>query len=104
MISVQVDLSDGQFAALSDFVFNVGSRHFERSTLLKAINAEQDERIPGQFRRWVVAGGKTWQGLVKRREKEIDMFFEGRPKVRAVPLPGEDLSPIDILRDNGERK
>src|SRR5262249_2044368 len=46
MTSVQVDLTDGQFAALSDFVFNVGSRNFQRSTLLKAVNSKQEERIP----------------------------------------------------------
>jgi len=99
---VYVDLTDPQFAALSDFVFNVGSLNFQRSTLLKVVNARQDERIPGQFRRWVMAGGKTWQGLVTRREKEIALFFEGRPKVRDLPLPGEDLSPIEISGDKGE--
>jgi GH24 family phage-related lysozyme (muramidase) len=104
MTSVDVDLSEGQFAALSDFVFNVGSRNFQRSTLLKVVNSNQDERIPGQFRRWIVAAGKTLPGLVRRREREIDLYFEGRPKVRAIPLPGEDLSPIDILSEKGTGK
>ena len=100
MTSVEVDLTDPEFAALSDFVFNVGSQNFQRSTLLKVVNSGQEERIPAQLRRWVMAGGKTWPGLVTRREREIDLFFEGRPKVRGVPLPGEDLSVIDILSDD----
>src|SRR5262249_20564325 len=104
MRSVHVDLTDGQFTALSDFVFNVGSGNFERSTLLKVVNAKQDGRIPGQFRRWVLAAGKTWPGLVNRREKEITLYFEGLPKVRSLPLPGEDLSPIDISSEKGERQ
>jgi GH24 family phage-related lysozyme (muramidase) len=95
-------LTDDQFAALSDFVFNVGGRNFARSTLLKVVNAMQYERIPDQFRRWVMAGGKTWPGLVNRREKEITLYFKGRPKVKALPLPGEDLSPIDIWGEKGE--
>ena len=99
MTSVDVPLTDGQFAALSDFVFNIGTRNFAHSTLLKVINDEEEERVPGQLRRWVLAGGKPWPGLVKRREQEINMYFEGR-KVRAVPAPGEDLSPLDIMSDD----
>jgi lysozyme len=102
MTSVEVKLTDGEFAALSDFVFNVGSRNFLRSTLLKVINSEEEERVSIQFRRWVLAGGKTRPGLVRRRELEIDLFFQGRPKVRGVPLPGEDLSPLDVLSDEGQ--
>jgi lysozyme len=103
IIAVEVDLTNGQFAALSDFVFNVGTSNFMRSTLLKAVNAEEEDRISGQFRRWTLAGGKTWPGLVKRREREIALFYEGRPASRAAPPPGEDLSPIDILDDAHSR-
>lgn len=53
MVAVQPELSDGQFAALCDFVFNVGSGNFRRSTLLKVINAEEFDKVPFQFRRWV---------------------------------------------------
>jgi GH24 family phage-related lysozyme (muramidase) len=100
MTSVEVDLTDSQFAALSDFVFNVGSGNFQRSTLLKVVNTgEEPERIPGQFRRWVMAAGKTWPGLVERRKREIYLFFEGHPPI-AKAIPGEDLSPVDILSDD----
>jgi GH24 family phage-related lysozyme (muramidase) len=36
--AVTVKLSDGQFAALADFVFNVGSANFRNSALLRVIN------------------------------------------------------------------
>jgi GH24 family phage-related lysozyme (muramidase) len=96
MVSVKVRLTDGQFAALTDFVFNIGSANFRKSTLLEVVNANQRERVPVQLRRWVLAKGKPLAALKTRREREIELFFDGIPKVRAVPRPGEDLSPIDI--------
>jgi lysozyme len=96
MKSVGVTLSDGQFAALSDFVFNVGSLNFRASTLLQVVNARQNDRIAGQFRRWVFAKGKPWPGLEERREAEINLFFDGQPQRKAVPRPEEELTPIDI--------
>lgn len=105
MTLVRVSLSDGQFAALTDFVFNIGSLNFRNSTLLEAVNAKQDDRIPEQFNRWVMAGGRKLSALKRRRQQEILLFFNEPPNLRAVPRPGEDLSPIDIrggekLRDN----
>lgn len=90
------NLSDGQYGAVCDFVFNVGSGNLTRSTLLKVVNARQYDRVPFQFRRWIFAGGKELPGLKARREKEIALFFEGIGIPRAAPLPDEDLTPIDI--------
>lgn len=100
MSNVRVPMTDGQFGALVDFVFNVGSANFRGSTLLRIVNSSQLNRVSGQFRRWTMAGGRVWPGLQKRREREIDLFFEGIDDLRAVPPEGEDLSPIDIR--NGE--
>ncbi len=100
MKSVTVSLTDGQFAALTDFTFNVGSQNFRTSKLLKLVNASEMDRIPWQFRRWVLAGGKPWPGLKRRRELEIAVFFTGLPKPRGLPQPGEDLSPIDMQKDD----
>ncbi|VFN02746.1 MAG: Phage-related lysozyme (muramidase), GH24 family [Candidatus Kentron sp. G] len=71
------NLTDGQYAALCDFVFNVGRRNFERSTLRKVLNEGNYDRVPNQFRRWVNVGLRTWPGLATRREMEIRLFFEG---------------------------
>ena len=98
MRAVDVDLTDGQYAALCDFVYNVGGGNFKRSTLLKVVNASEFDGVPFQFRRWVKAGGKTLPGLESRREREIELFFEGIGIPRAAPLEGEDLSPVDIQR------
>lgn len=96
MTSVNVELTDGQYAALCDFVYNVGAGNFRRSTLRKVINAGEFERAPYQFLRWVKAGGRELPGLKVRREREIELFFDGLAVSRAAPLPDEDLSPIDI--------
>src|SRR5262249_3864156 len=96
MSTIKVKLADPEYAALCDFVYNVGPAPFKTSTLAKAVNARQLDRVPDQLRRWVKAGGKTRPGLVKRREREIALFFKGAPIPRGVPRADEDLSPIDV--------
>lgn len=98
MTAVDVDLTDGQYAALCDFVYNVGGGNFKQSTLLKVVNAGEFDSVPFQLRRWVKAGGKKLAGLEIRREREIELFFEGIGIPRAAPPEGEELSPIDIRR------
>jgi len=102
MTAVSIDLTDGQYAALCDFVFNVGTGNFRSSTLLKRVNARRFDDVPFQFRRWVYAGGKPLAGLETRREREIELFFDGIGIPRAVPSPDEDLSPIDIRLGEGK--
>lgn len=95
MNSVKVNLTDGQYAALCDFVFNVGTGNFKNSTLLKMVNARQHDRVPWEFRRWVKAGNKVYPGLQRRRESEINLYFDGKIPRGEKPR-GVDLSPIDI--------
>jgi lysozyme len=96
MILVDADLTDGQYGALCDFVFNVGIGNFRASTLRRRVNARDFARVPFEFRRWVYAGGRKLSGLAKRREKEITLFFEEIGVPRAIPPADVDLSPIDI--------
>ncbi|MGR9115870.1 MAG: glycoside hydrolase family protein [Gammaproteobacteria bacterium] len=103
MTLVDVALTDGQFAALSDFVFNVGSGNFRQSTLLKMVNKGRHDQVPFQLRRWVKAGGRELPGLITRREREIVLYFEDVGIPRAVPAVDQDLSPIDILKGEGKQ-
>ena len=96
MTTVEADLTDGQYAALCDFVYNVGGGNFKRSTLLKVVNNGEFDRVPFQFRRWVKAGGRELSGLKTRREREIHLFFEGIGIPRVAPPEYEELSPVDI--------
>ena len=64
-------LSPGLVAALIDFAFNLGHGALRNSTLRRKIIAGLLEEVPGEFRKWVKAGGKTLRGLLLRREAEI---------------------------------
>lgn len=71
---VDVDLNQNQFEALISFAFNVGSRAFVDSTLLNVLNAGNYAEVPHQLRRWNRAWGEVVQGLINRREKEIERW------------------------------
>lgn len=67
--------TQGQFDALVSFIFNLGKGSFSRSTLLKKIkNKASDEEICAQFMRWVYAGGKKLNGLIRRRKAECELW------------------------------
>lgn len=69
--------SQGKLDACLDFCFNLGFGNFLRSTLLKTIKEGMDEKcINAEFMRWVYAGGRKLDGLVKRREWEAERFFQ----------------------------
>ena len=73
---IKVDLNDYQFGALVSLCYNIGIGAFKRSTLLRKVNADpNDPLIASEFARWVRAGGRTLNGLVKRRKKESDYYF-----------------------------
>ena len=75
---VKVPLSQHQFDALVSFVFNLGAGAFAESTLLRELNAGRYDAVPPQLDRWVKAGGKTLQGLVRRRKAEGILFSQGK--------------------------
>lgn len=73
---VTAPLTQGQFDALVSFAFNVGLGAFERSTLLKKLNAEDYRGAAAQFSVWTKAGGRDLPGLIRRRREEKAMFEE----------------------------
>lgn len=74
---VKVPLTQGQFDALTSFVFNLGEPKFAASTLLKLLNEGSYKAAAAQFKLWCHAGGKVEPGLVKRRAAETDLFLRG---------------------------
>lgn len=74
---VKVPLTDGQFAALVSFAFNVGEGALAKSTLLKKLNAGNYGAVPGELAKWVNAGGRKLQGLVNRRAAEAGLWAKG---------------------------
>lgn len=69
-------VNQNQFDALVSFTYNVGVGALEKSTLLKKVKADpQDLSIATEFEKWVRAGGKVMNGLVRRRKAEAKMYF-----------------------------
>jgi lysozyme len=73
-ILVKVPLTQGQFDALTDFVFNLGDERLRASTLLRLLNARQYSAAAAQFRFWNLDKGQVEEGLVKRRAAETALF------------------------------
>lgn len=76
---VNIELTQNQFDALVSFVFNVGRRNFERSTLLKKLNDGKILEAGEEFMKWTKArqpgGLRELPGLVKRRAEEKVLFL-----------------------------
>ena len=71
-----LNINQNQFDALVSFVFNIGVGNFRTSTLLKRLKHDtRDPDIEKQFKRWIYAGGKILNGLIKRRNNEIKLYF-----------------------------
>lgn len=73
----RVDLPPPTRAALASFVYNVGEGAFTRSTLLRKLNAGNLRGACHELSRWVYAGGRKLNGLVKRRATELEWCLEG---------------------------
>ena len=71
---VTAPLTQGEFDAVVDLVFNIGTGNFAQSTLLKLLNAGDFESAALEFDKWSHAGGKIVAGLLRRRQAETDEF------------------------------
>jgi lysozyme len=81
---VKVPLTQGQFDALVDFAYNVGTdidadnitEGLGDSTLLKKLNAGDYDGAAKEFGKWVYSKGVRMAGLVKRRKAEVALFSQ----------------------------
>lgn len=74
---IRVPLTDKEHAAYLSFTYNLGVGAFSKSTLLKKLNQKEFEAACKELDKWVYAGGKKLNGLVKRRAAEREMCLEG---------------------------
>lgn len=70
-----VQLAQTQFDALVSFTFNLGAAVLQRSTLRRKINTGYFTDVPHQLMRYVWAGGRKQQGLIRRRAAEASLFI-----------------------------
>lgn len=70
-------LTQNQFDALCDFVYNVGATAFKASKLRRLIGTKADpELILKEFDKWIYAKGRKNQGLINRRNKEKALYIK----------------------------
>ncbi len=99
---VHVPLTQDQFDALTSFTFNLGAGALQSSTLLSKLNAGDYAGAQAEFGRFVHAGGRVLQGLVRRRAAEADLFGSHAPS----GAPGPSTAPPgnnDSHRTDGSR-
>jgi lysozyme len=70
---VKVQLKQHQFDALCSFLFNVGSRNFARSTMLKRLNAGDYAGAAEALLMW-----NRPSAIMSRRRGEYDQFTAGK--------------------------
>ena len=80
--AVTIELTQNEFDALVDFVFNVGTGAFTGSTLLRVLNAGDLDAAASQFDLWDHAGGAVVAGLLRRRQAETALFNTGRSPIQ----------------------
>ena len=78
---IDIELTENQLNSLISFVYNVGIGNFKRSTLFKIIRLNpKSGRIADELRKWnkitVKGVKKVSKGLVRRREKEIELYYK----------------------------
>jgi lysozyme len=68
-------LNDNEFSAIVAFTYNVGIGNLLSSTLLKMVQDDDIEGASQQFLAWDKAAGKVMQGLLNRRQAEMELFL-----------------------------
>jgi len=71
---VRVPLTQGQFDALVDFVFNLGEGRLSASTLLRYLNDGKYDAAAWQLLAWDHAGSHEIAALKSRREAEFRLW------------------------------
>ena len=75
--NVTVELNQSQFDALVAWTFNLGIGNLRQSTMLRKLNEGDYQSVPSEMNRWNKAGGKTLDGLIRRRKAE-GLLFESK--------------------------
>lgn len=72
-----LNITQSQFDALVSFAFNLGLANLNSSTLLRKIKiCSTDLSIVKEFGKWINAGGRKLDGLIKRRNAEAKLYFK----------------------------
>lgn len=74
---IKQPLNENQFSACVSLAYNIGTGGFKKSSVLKKLNVNpNDPTIADSFRLWNKGGGVVLNGLVRRRNAEIELYFK----------------------------
>ena len=71
---IKIQLTQEEFDAVTDLVFNIGTSNFEHSTLLVLLNKNDLTGAANEFSKWDRCGGVVIAGLLRRRLAEKEEF------------------------------
>lgn len=72
---VTIEITQNQFNALVDFVFNLGANALHGSTLLRKLNAGDIVSAAGQFKLWCHVNHRVNNGVLARRKRNKELFL-----------------------------
>jgi lysozyme len=93
--ALQRPVTQPMWDALISIAWNVGEHNLADSRLMELINAGQLIEATREFDRWNKAGGRVEPGLVKRRDREQEMFRDGIRQALTVAGNEEALASFE---------
>ncbi|MGA7255424.1 MAG: lysozyme [Terracidiphilus sp.] len=90
---VRRPLTQGQFDALVDFVYNLGAARLASSTLLREVNDGNLGAAALEFHKWDHCGGQENSGLKARRQAEMRLFLASDPATSPLAKNSPHLAP-----------
>jgi GH24 family phage-related lysozyme (muramidase) len=101
---VKAPLNDWQLAALISFCYNIGAGHFQRSSVVEALNLGLYATAADRLLEYDEAGGVPIPGLATRRGRERALFLIGLGTYSPPRLPPDIVRPpvIPPLEDTAD--
>lgn len=82
-VSVEIDLSQNEFDALTCFAYNPAARWTSTTRL---INDDNFDAAANKIKEGVTTAGRVLDGLVQRREDEVNLLLNGRYEFHGVTI------------------
>lgn len=72
---VKTALNENQYGAAVSFIHNIGEGQFAKSSVLRYINLNRMDEVPGRMALYRMNDGKVMAGLVRRRTAEGELWM-----------------------------
>jgi len=90
----RIELNDNQFSALVSLCYNCGMAPLRQgNTIRRTLEAGDYLGAADGFLLWRKAGGRVLEGLVRRRQRERNLFMQARSeRDKSLPAPVPELT------------